>query len=132
MATDPRSALTTLVTALERHLEACTSRTGEEDPRVIAAYNDLADAFEDYDDALMDTYGEVTPFEVYSDEDEDDEFDDDYDDSDDDDSDEGDDDFGDDEDEDAGSRYDDEYDGDQDSYSYDDDTEAEPDDQPRA
>ena len=71
MATDPRSALTTLVTALERHLEACASRTGEEDPRVIAAYNDLADAFEDYDDALLEAHGEVTPFEVYSDEDDD-------------------------------------------------------------
>lgn len=113
MATDPRSALTTLVTALERHLEACASRTGEEDPRVIAAYNDLADAFEDYDDALMDTHGEVTPFEVYSDEDEDD-----FDDSDDED--------------DVVSRYDDDYDGDQDSYSYDDDSEVELDDEPRA
>ena len=115
MATDPRSALTTLVTALERHLEACASRTGEEDPRVIAAYNDLADAFEDYDDALMDTHGEVTPFEVYSDEDEDD-----FDDSDTDDED------------DVVSRYDDDYDGDQDSYSYDDDSEVELDDEPRA
>ncbi len=112
MATDPRSALTTLVTALERHLEACASRTGEEDPRVIAAYNDLADAFEDYDDALMDTHGEVTPFEVYSDDD--DEDDDDFDDSDD-----------------VVSRYDDDYDGDQDSYSYDDDSEVELDDEPR-
>lgn len=118
MATDPRSALTTLVTALERHLEACASRTGEEDPRVIAAYNDLADAFEDYDDALMDTHGEVTPFEVYSDDDEDD-----FDDSDDEDTDDEDD---------VVSRYDDDYDGDQDSYSYDDDSEVELDDEPRA
>ena len=122
MATDPRSALTTLVTALERHLEACASRTGEEDPRVIAAYNDLADAFEDYDDALMDTHGEVTPFEVYSDEDED-EDEDDFDDSDDEDTDDEDD---------VVSRYDDDYDGDQDSYSYDDDSEVELDDEPRA
>lgn len=110
MATDPRSALTTLVTALERHLEACASRTGEEDPRVIAAYNDLADAFEDYDDALLDAHGAVTPFEVFSDE-EDDDFDA----------------------EDAGdgtgsddpdARFDDAYDGDQDSYDYDDDSEV--------
>lgn len=116
MATDPRSALTTLVTALERHLEACASRTGEEDPRVIAAYNDLADAFEDYDDALMDTHGEVTPFEVYSDDDEDD-----FEDSDDED-----------DVDDVVSRYDDDYDGDQDSYSYDDDSEVELGDEPRA
>ena len=122
MATDPRSALTTLVTALERHLEACASRTGEEDPRVIAAYNDLADAFEDYDDALMDTHGEVTPFEVYSDDDED-EDEDDFEDSDDEDTDDEDD---------VVSRYDDDYDGDQDSYSYDDDSEVEIDDEPRA
>lgn len=122
MATDPRSALTTLVTALERHLEACASRTGEEDPRVIAAYNDLADAFEEYDDALMDTHGEVTPFEVYSDDDED-EDEDDFEDSDDEDTDDEDD---------VVSRYDDDYDGDQDLYSYDDDSEVELDDEPRA
>lgn len=114
MATDPRSALTTLVTALERHLEACSSRTGEEDPRVIAAYNDLADAFEDYDDALLEAHGEVTPFEVYSDDDEDDLEDDDFDD--------------DEEDGPLAGRYDDEYDGDQDSYYYDDDSEVEDDD----
>ncbi|MFC0359634.1 hypothetical protein [Kytococcus schroeteri] len=114
MATDPRSALTTLVTALERHLEACSSRTGEEDPRVIAAYNDLADAFEDYDDALLEAHGEVTPFEVYSDDDEDDLEDDDFDD--------------DEEDGPLAGRYDDEYDGDQDSYDYDDDSEVEDDD----
>lgn len=43
---------------------------------MVAAYRDLADAFEDYDDALMDTYGEVTPLEVYvgDDDDEDDDL----------------------------------------------------------
>jgi len=62
---------------LERHLEAAASRRSENDPSVVAAYRDLADAFEDYDDALMDTYGEVTPLEVYTgDEDEPDEDDD--------------------------------------------------------
>jgi hypothetical protein len=63
---------------LERHLEAAASRRGENDPVVVAAYRDLADAFEDYDDALMETYGEVTPLEVYTgddDEDEDEEVD---------------------------------------------------------
>lgn len=76
--TDPRAALSTLVGALERHLEASASRRGENDPTVIAAYQDLADAFDAYDDALLDTYGEVTPLEVYSeDEDDDDEEDDD-------------------------------------------------------
>lgn len=75
--TDPRAALSTLVGALERHLEASASRRGENDPSVIAAYQDLADAFDAYDDALLDTYGEVTPLEVYSEDDEDDDEDDD-------------------------------------------------------
>ncbi|HQV82399.1 MAG TPA: primosomal protein, partial [Ornithinibacter sp.] len=49
MSADPRAALNTLVAALERHLEASSARRGEDDPAVIAAYDDLADAFEDYD-----------------------------------------------------------------------------------
>lgn len=65
MTAEPRAALSALVSALERHLEAAASRRSENDPSVVAAYRDLADAFEDYDDALMDTYGEVTPLEVY-------------------------------------------------------------------
>lgn len=66
MTVDPRAALSTLVTALERHLEAAAGRRGENDPTVVAAYRDVADAFDAYDDALMDSYGEVTPLEVYS------------------------------------------------------------------
>lgn len=73
MTADPRAALSALVSALERHLEAAASRRGENDPSVVAAYRDLADAFEDYDDALMDTYGEVTPLEVYTGDEDDDE-----------------------------------------------------------
>lgn len=78
MTAEPRAALSALVSALERHLEAAASRRSENDPSVVAAYRDLADAFEDYDDSLMDTYGEVTPLEVYvgDDDDEDDEDDD--------------------------------------------------------
>lgn len=66
MTVDPRAALSALVTALERHLEAAAGRRGENDPTVVAAYRDVADAFDSYDDALMDTYGEVTPLDVYS------------------------------------------------------------------
>ncbi|MGZ4742477.1 MAG: primosomal protein [Oryzihumus sp.] len=66
MTADPRAALATFVAALERHLEASASRRGENDPTVVAAYQDLADAFDDYDDALLDAYGEVTPLEIYS------------------------------------------------------------------
>lgn len=77
MTAEPRAALSALVSALERHLEAAASRRSENDPSVVAAYRDLADAFEDYDDSLMDTYGEVTPLEVYVGDDDDDEEDDD-------------------------------------------------------
>lgn len=73
MTADARAALASLVAALERHLEASASRRGENDPTVLAAYQDLADAFETYDDALLDAYGEVTPLEVYADEDAEDE-----------------------------------------------------------
>lgn len=73
--TDPRAALSSLVAALERHLEASASRRGENDPTVVAAYQDLADAFDAYDDALLDAYGEVTPLEVYGEDDDDDEDD---------------------------------------------------------
>ncbi len=73
MTADPRAALNTLVSALERHLEAAASRRGENDPTVVAAYRDLADAFEAYDDVLLDAYGEVTPLEVYGGDDEEDE-----------------------------------------------------------
>ena len=80
MTAEPRAALSALVSALERHLEAAASRRSENDPSVVAAYRDLADAFEDYDDALMDTYGEVTPLEVYVGDDDEDDSDDDADD----------------------------------------------------
>jgi type IV secretory pathway VirD2 relaxase len=89
--TDPRVALNALVTALERHLEAAAGRRGENDPVVLAAYRAVADAFEDYDDALLDAFDEVTPLEVFRGDDEDDEDDDDEDDEDDDEFDEPDD-----------------------------------------
>lgn len=101
MSADPRAALATFVSALERHLEAASSRRGENDPAVVAAYQDLAEAFDAYDDALMEAFGEVTPLEIYSGDDEDDDIDDDFDDDideDDDDDDEDDDDEDDDDD----------------------------------
>lgn len=72
MTTDPRAALDRLVDALQVHLAASAVRRGSSDPAVVAAYDTLADAFETYDEALFDAYGETTPFELY-DEDEDDE-----------------------------------------------------------
>jgi hypothetical protein len=85
MTADPRGALANLITAFERHLEASASKRGEEDPTVIAAYDDLADAFASYDDELLQAYGEMTPLDIYDgDDDDEDEDEDDEDDADDD------------------------------------------------
>jgi hypothetical protein len=84
MTSDPRAALSTLVAALQTHLELSAVRRGEDDPAVVAAYQKVADAFVAYDDALLDSFGEVTPLDIYSDEDDDDDLDDDLDDDDDD------------------------------------------------
>src|SRR5664280_412105 len=81
MKADPRAALANLTASLERHLEASASRRGENDPTVVAAYQAVADAFDLYDDALLEAYGEVTPLEIYSgDDDGDDDSDDEEDD----------------------------------------------------
>jgi hypothetical protein len=74
MSIDPRVALQSLVTALEEHLAASSARRREDDPAVEAAYLAIADAFEVYEEALYDAFGEVTPLEIYeeSDDDEDD------------------------------------------------------------
>ncbi len=82
MSADPRAALDQLFAAFERHLEACARRGGEDDPSVVAAYDDLADAFEAYDAALYDAYEEMTPLDIYAgaDEDAEDDVDDDEDD----------------------------------------------------
>jgi len=66
MNADPRAALAILTASLERHLEASASRRGENDPTVVDAYQAVADAFDLYDDALLEAYGEVTPLEIYS------------------------------------------------------------------
>jgi hypothetical protein len=82
MNADPRAALANLTASLERHLEASASRGGENDPTVVAAYQAVADAFDQYDDALLEAYGEVTPLEIYSGEDDVDDDDEDDEDSD--------------------------------------------------
>jgi hypothetical protein len=83
MSPDARAALTELVAALERHLEAAAARRGENDPVVLAAYRAVAEAFEEYDDALLDAYDEVTPLEVFHGDDDDDDDEDDDEDEDD-------------------------------------------------
>ena len=126
MSDDPRAALSQLVAAFERHLEASSTRHGDEDPTVVAAYEDLADAFEVYDAALYDAYGEMTPLDIYSGDDERDDPD--EDDDSDDAVEEGDDELDDRDDEDGdGARL---YSGLDDDIEYDDDTD-EPDDAPR-
>ena len=67
MTTEPRAALDRLIAALEAHLSAASRRAGEADPAVVSAYQVLADAFESYDEALYDSYDEVTPFVLYDD-----------------------------------------------------------------
>lgn len=71
MSIDPRVALQSLVSALEEHLAAAASRRGEDDPAVEGAYLSIADAFESYEEALYDAYGEVTPLVIYEDSDDD-------------------------------------------------------------
>ncbi|GAB4079045.1 hypothetical protein [Nostocoides australiense] len=102
---DPRAALAALTAAFERHLEACAQRRGEDDPAVVAAYDDLADAFEEYDDALLEAYGEMTPLDVYAGPDEDEDDDDEDEDEDDEDDEEEDDAAEEDDDADADQRY---------------------------
>ncbi|MCS6710685.1 DNA primase [Brachybacterium sp. EF45031] len=92
MSTDPRTALTALISALERHYEASASSRGEDDPALDAATDALTSAFDDYDEALFEAFDVATPFVVFDgddedlDEDDDEDFDDfeDYDDEDDD------------------------------------------------
>ncbi len=70
MSTDPRMALEALVAAFNEHLVAAQNSRGEDDPAVEAAFFSIADAFEAYEDALYAVTGEVTPLEVFEDEDE--------------------------------------------------------------
>ena len=124
MSPEPRAALAVLTAALERHLEACASKHGDDDPAVIIAADALADAFDAYDEALLDTYGEVTPLEIYDGEGIDefeDEVDDDDEDDDDDDDDDGDDDEDDDDDDDDEGDVDEDDDDESDDEDFDED-----------
>ncbi|GKQ39678.1 hypothetical protein [Streptomyces sp. A012304] len=63
-AAEVRAAAEAVKTALDRHLAAVERRTGEDDPAVYEAFNQLAAAAEAYDELLYDRYDEVTPFEI--------------------------------------------------------------------
>ena len=82
MNSDPRSTLAALIAAFERHYEAAAASRGDDDPALDAATEQLATAFDAYDDALFDAYEIATPLIVFDDDDDDDE-DDDFDDLDD-------------------------------------------------
>ncbi|GGM85096.1 hypothetical protein GCM10009721_07260 [Terrabacter tumescens] len=141
MTADPRAALEQLIAALERHLEAANASRDPDHPMVMAAAQDLAEAFDDYDEALYEATEVATPLAIYGDdfdghEDEDgtegrvyagldsedyDDEDDDDDDDDEDDDDEDDDDEDDDEDDDDEDDDDDDDDDEDDDYEADDD-----------
>ncbi|MEV7415725.1 hypothetical protein [Streptomyces sp. NPDC089919] len=63
-AAEVRAAAEAVKAALDRHLAAVEGRSGDDDPAVYAAFNELAAAAEEYDELLYDRYDEVTPFEI--------------------------------------------------------------------
>lgn len=71
MSADAREALRRLTAAFEEHLEAVTTRRGEQDAAVDDAYEALAEAFVRYEEALDVEFAETLP--VLLDEDFDDE-----------------------------------------------------------
>lgn len=68
MAQDPRNALSQLMAALERHLEAVSSKRNDDDATVEQAYYQLEDAFLNYEEALGERYGEYLPIALAEDE----------------------------------------------------------------
>ncbi|TWV58730.1 hypothetical protein FRZ03_00125 [Streptomyces misionensis] len=63
-AAEVRAAAEAVKTALDRHLAEVERRSGDDDPAVFEAFNQLAAAAEAYDELLYDRYDEVTPFEI--------------------------------------------------------------------
>jgi hypothetical protein len=63
-AAEVRAAAEAVKSALDRHLAAVERRSGDDDPAVYEAFNQLAAAAEAYDELLYDRYDEVTPFEI--------------------------------------------------------------------
>lgn len=82
---DPRVALNALTNALEEHLSASMNRRGDSDPAVESAFYGISDAFEAYEDALFAASGEVTPLDLYDEDDDEDDSEDDLEEDDDDD-----------------------------------------------
>jgi hypothetical protein len=64
MAVDPRFALKQFQAALEKHLEATYSRRGPEDLSVDQAYEQLEEAFLNYQEAFGDAFQDDLPFDL--------------------------------------------------------------------
>jgi len=69
MATDAREELKRFTAALEKHLEATIVRRGTEDASVQQAYEQLEEAFLDYQEAFGNAYQDDLPFDLWEDED---------------------------------------------------------------
>lgn len=67
MSTDPSYALQALIAHLEQHLAVVSQSRGSADTAIDTAFGSLADAFEDYEDALYEQYSELLPFTIPSD-----------------------------------------------------------------
>ena len=74
MSTDPRVALSVLVGCLEEHLAAVAAKRGADDAALSSAFLAVADAFEEYEDALYEAYEEFLPLSVVDEEDDDEGF----------------------------------------------------------
>ncbi|MFM1950971.1 MAG: hypothetical protein RL418_658 [Actinomycetota bacterium] len=61
MHEEPAIALRQLVAALERHLDACASKRPGSDQEIQEAYDQVASAFEKYEDVLESSYNEYLP-----------------------------------------------------------------------
>lgn len=82
MAIDPRTALDSLIGALETFHQAALSAQDPDVPSVLEASDRLADAYTIYDDIMFTHYDVELPLDVYSEPDDDDFSDDDFDDND--------------------------------------------------
>jgi|UPI0008380AC9 hypothetical protein len=74
MSTDPRVALSILVGCLEEHLAAVATNRGADDAALSSAFLAVADAFEEYEDALYEAYEEFLPLSVVDEDDDDEGF----------------------------------------------------------
>ena len=61
MHEDSALALRQFVAALERHLDACASKRPGSDQEIQEAYDQVANAFEKYEDVLESQYQEYLP-----------------------------------------------------------------------